>query len=397
MEKILQTDLQNWQLVRHHPIFEGVEDEELVKALPYFRMVISHRGQTLMEEGLDSGTDLYLILQGNLEVIRKADTRPSIDKREFPQHFVIAQLNAGDSIGELSFIKGERRSASVRSLTESVLLGLSPIDLLKLEGQHPGISSRMMKNMVGYVGDRLKRTSDNEVRALKLELQSSIEKSKSNLFFSYVICLLCVYNVTLKITANYSTDANRTSIVSAMIAVVFGVVLYFMTKQSKLPLRNYGITFKGWKPALKESLGWSAIIIVALVIAKWTLVRTVVKYQDLPVFDFDINRQYLMFNFFLYGLHCPIQEFVARGVLQSSLSRFFTGKNVILRAILVSNALFSATHIHVMGGFLAFIVFVPGLFWGWLYSKHSNLVGVSISHLLVGWTALFFLNLESLF
>jgi len=81
----------------------------------------------------------------------------------------------------------------------------------------------------------------------------------------------------------------------------------------------------------------------------------------------------------------------------SRSDRSALGRNVTVRAILVSNALFSATHVHMMSGLLGVIVFIPGLFWGWLYARQGNLIGVSISHLFVGWTALFFLNLESLF
>ena len=397
MEKIVTNDQQIWQLARRHPIFDGIPDDDLRKVLPFFRVVFTQSGQTLIEEGLDHGTDLYLILEGKLEVMKRTDTPSSVDDHRFPEQFVIAQINAGDSIGELSFVKGEGRSASVKSLTNAMLLGLSPLDLLRLEGQNPGMSSRIMKNMVGYVGDRLKRTSDNEVRALKLELQNSIEKSNANLFFSYVICLLCVYNVTLRLTATYATDVNGSSLVSALIVIVFSGVLYLMTRKSRLPLRKYGLTMRNWRPAVKESLAWSAIVIVGLIAAKWTLIHTVERYKDLTLFDFDLGRRYIVFNFLLYGLHCPIQEFVARGVLQSSLSRFFTSGNTTLRAILVSNALFSAVHIHVMSGLLAIVVFVPGLLWGWLYSRHPTLIGVSISHLLIGWTALFFLNFESLF
>jgi CRP-like cAMP-binding protein len=397
MQKEVNADPQSWQLIRTHPIFHGIEDDDLLKALSYFRPVAYQKGEVLMEEGLDSGTDLYLILEGRLEVIKKSDTAVALPKNEIPEQFVIAQLNAGDSIGELSFVKGDRRSASVKSLTKSTLLGLRPIDLLKLEADYPGTSTRMMKNMVGYVGDRLKRTTENEVKALRTELEHSLQKSKANLFFSYVICLLCVYNLTLQLTGNFASDANRASIASAIIVITFGLVLYLMTRQSRLPLYSYGLTTKNWKPALKESMLWSVVIIGILVLTKWILIKNIGRYQNLPLIDFDLNKKYLGFNFILYALHCPIQEFVARGVLQSSLARFFTGKNITLRAVLVSNALFSATHIHVMGGLLGVIVFVPGLFWGWLYSRQETLVGISISHLLIGWTALFFLNLESLF
>lgn len=388
---------QTWQLIRHHPIFHGLNDDEVLNALPYFKSVVCQKGKTLMEEGLDNGSDLYLVLEGRLEVIKKNQADTQLANHAGPDQFIIAQVNAGESIGELSFIKGDGRSASVRSLTKSILLSLSPLDLIKLEEQSPRTSTVMMKNLMAYVSDRLRQTSQNEVRALRLELGHSLQKSKTNLFFSYVICLLCFYNLTFHITSNFARDVQRTSLVSAVIVITFGLVLYLMTRQSGLPMESYGITMRNWKPALKESLLKSVLIIAVMVLAKWILIENIEKYQGLPLFDFDLQREYLAFNFLLYGLHCPIQEFVARGALQSSLARFFTGKNITLRAILVSNVLFSATHIHVMGGFLGLIVFVPGLFWGWLFAKHQNLIGVSASHLLIGWTALFFLNLESLF
>lgn len=397
MVSILNPDAETWKRIRDHPIFYGINDEEVRNTLPYFRLVTSQRGEVFMEEGLDTSMDLFLILEGKLEVLKNADKEDHFSGKEINQQFVIAQLKAGDSIGELSFIKGDPRSATIKSLTKSVLLGLNPRDLLKLESEYPGITTRMMKNMVGYVGERLKRTSENEVKALKIELQNSILKSKANLFFSYVIGLLCVYNLTLHFSTSLAQDVNGASYISGVIIVIFSVVLFLMIRQSKLPLKNYGLTTKYWKLALKESLMWSGLIVLAMICAKWILINNVAKYQDLPLFDFDLTRKHLAFNFLLYGLHCPLQEFIARGVLQGSLQRFFSGKHVTVRAIVVSNALFSATHVHMLGGLLGIIVFVPGLFWGWLYTRHENLIGVSISHILIGSTALFFLNLESLF
>ena len=87
-------------------------------------------------------------------------------------------------------------------------------------------------------------------------------------------------------------------------------------------------------------------------------------------------------------------------IIVDSREYSFRGNDKIqtwINSNLVSNALFSATNVHMMSGLLGVIVFIPGLFWGWLYARQGNLIGVSISHLFVGWTALFFLNLESLF
>lgn len=392
-------DAETWQLIRSHALFDRIGDDELNSILPHFRLVHLQANEIFIEEGQDTD-DLYLVLSGSLDVIKKAeDSGDRVLVGEIDKRFTIARLAAGDTIGELSFIKGTPRSATVKSVTTAILLGLGPRELSKLEAEHPRASSALMKNILGYVGNRLIQTSTNQVQALKVELQNSILNSKSNLFFSYVIGLLCVYNLTIHLITNLSNDVHRASIISAVIIVIFSGVLILMIRQSKLPVRIFGLTTRNWKPAVSESLIWTAIIIAALVAAKWTLITNVDRYRHLPLFDFDPSSQqgYLALNFVLYGLHSPVQEFIARGVLQGSLQHFFTGRNITFRAIVVSNALFSATHVHLLSGMLAIIVFIPGLFWGWLYSRHENLIGVSISHVLIGWTALFFLNLESLF
>lgn len=394
---VTRIDSETWTSIRNHTAFSGINDEEIKVILPFFKMVNLKPGEFLIEEGCDASSDLYLVLNGNLDVIKEAEVKKETHVWDITSEFTIARLTDGDAIGELSFVKGGPRAASIKCSTKSVLLSLDPKHLTTLEAEYPRACSQMMKNMLGYVGERLKETSANEVNALKIELQNSVLNSKANLFFSYIIGLLCVYNLAIHTITNLSMDVNRASIISAALIVMFSAVLVFMIRQSKLPIQFFGLTTKNWKPALKESLLWSVVIIVALLFIKWMLIQYVPKYHGLTLLGFDPKQKYLAFNFVLYGLHSPIQEFIARGVLQGSLQHFFRGKNVTLRAIIISNALFSATHVHLLGGLLGVIVFVPGLFWGWLYSRQENLIGVSISHILIGWTGLFFLNLESLF
>jgi CRP-like cAMP-binding protein/membrane protease YdiL (CAAX protease family) len=396
---VTEINAEAWIQIRSHPVFHKITDDDLRSILPFFRQLVLPAHEFLIEEGHNASADLYIVMQGQLDVIKVADnahgeSQPWIDTKEF----VIARLTAGDTIGELGFVKGVPRSATIRSTAESLLLGLDSNHLGRLETEYPKACGLMMKNILGYVAERLKQTSSNEVNALRIELQNSVLTSKANLFFSYIIGLLCVYNLAINTITNLSVDTNRASIISALIIVIFCAGLVFMIRQSKLPVWFFGLTTRNWKPAVKESLVWSAIIIAIMIAVKWLLITYVPKYNHLTVFSFDLAHQkYLAFNFALYGLHSPVQEFIARGVLQGSLQHFFRGRNVTFRAIIISNALFSATHVHLLGGMLGVIVFIPGLFWGWLYSRHGNLIGVSISHILVGWTALFFLNLESLF
>jgi len=391
--------LEKTNVTRSHPVFALLGDDEYGVVIQYFKQVRLAVNEWLMEEGHASSIDLYLVCSGKLEVVRRTVAKP-LERLawETPAEFSVATLEYGDFLGELSFVKGVPRAASIRCVAPALLLSLSPADFARMEAEHPRAAGHLMKNLLGNVGERLKKTTDNEVSALKVELQSSLVRSKANLFFSYVIGLLCVYNLAVQGLINLSMDTNRASLISAGTILVFCGVLIVMIRQSGLPIHLFGLTTRGWKPAVSEAMTWTAVIVVALIGIKWALVTYVPRYQHLPVFGFDpVHTKYLAFNFALYGLHSPVQEFIARGVLQGSLQHFFKGHHVTWRAILISNALFSATHVHLLGGLRGLVVFIPGLFWGWLYSRNENLIGVSISHLIIGWTALFFLNLETLF
>jgi hypothetical protein len=96
----------------------------------------------------------------------------------------------------------------------------------------------------------------------------------------------------------------------------------------------------------------------------------------------------------LYIALTPLQEFLARGALQAPLEQVFTGRYRSLQANIVANLLFSVFHEH-LGLAFSLMVLVPGLFWGWLFSRQKTLVGVSISHAILGTYGLYFLNFHA--
>jgi membrane protease YdiL (CAAX protease family) len=89
------------------------------------------------------------------------------------------------------------------------------------------------------------------------------------------------------------------------------------------------------------------------------------------------------------------QEFTARGALQSPLQRFLVGPHSRALAIVIANALFTASHLYLSATF-AVIAMIPGFLWGWLYARHGTLVAPIVSHALIGWWALFVLGFDRL-
>jgi membrane protease YdiL (CAAX protease family) len=97
-----------------------------------------------------------------------------------------------------------------------------------------------------------------------------------------------------------------------------------------------------------------------------------------------------------YSAFVPLQELVARAGLQGTLQHFApTPPNTVnWKAILISNLLFSAAHAFI-GFWFCVAAFVPGIFWGWMFAKQRSLIGVTVSHIMVGVWALFVLGVRS--
>lgn len=87
--------------------------------------------------------------------------------------------------------------------------------------------------------------------------------------------------------------------------------------------------------------------------------------------------------FWTYTLLAPLQEFLMRGVLQSSVERILSGRHRTAWAVVTTAVLFGACHTTYSVPF-ALITVGAGLVWGWLYTRHRNLAGITLSHIIVG-------------
>ncbi len=111
----------------------------------------------------------------------------------------------------------------------------------------------------------------------------------------------------------------------------------------------------------------------------------------------SVNWLYYVPGAGAYVLFCPAQELCSRCAIQAPLYEFVDDSPLRrhLTAILISNLLTAGVHIH-LGLGMAFMAFLPGLFWGWLFVRHRSIVGVSISHAMIGAYSIFALNIEGL-
>ncbi|HET7839741.1 MAG TPA: CPBP family intramembrane glutamic endopeptidase, partial [Rectinemataceae bacterium] len=174
---------------------------------------------------------------------------------------------------------------------------------------------------------------------------------------------------------------------------------------SGYPPSAFGLTLRGAGRVILEAIGWTLPLIALLVAFKLVLILFVPGFRGRGLIDpADLVARlgkgelglYLLF-LLLYTLFSPIQEFIARGCIQSSFRNFLPDtRRSIWISIILSNLLFSMAHSHLNLGF-AIVAFVPGLFWGWMYERQRSLLGVCVSHVLLGDLAIYVLGFSSSF
>ena len=109
--------------------------------------------EVLVKEG-PSDNHLYVILEGDLAVIKNAGT----DAAE-----TLFTLGAGDLVGELSFIDGTARYASLVAVDNAKVLGLEREKLESLLTSHPQIVYRVMRAILRTVHQIQRRLSIQSV------------------------------------------------------------------------------------------------------------------------------------------------------------------------------------------------------------------------------------------
>lgn len=106
-------------------------------------------GEVLVREG-DVDDHLYVIASGVVGIIKAAGTENEL---------TLNTVRPGDVVGELSFLDGATRYASLVAMSSSRVLGLSRSDLEGLLDRNPQLVYRVMRAIVRVVHDIQRRLS----------------------------------------------------------------------------------------------------------------------------------------------------------------------------------------------------------------------------------------------
>lgn len=132
------------EVLDNSPLFKGMTSYQVRKAILISELNEFPAGTRLIEQGT-MGSSMYLVVSGELEVVRRDEGG---ERR-------LALLKPGDVLGEIGFIRATRRTADVRALGAVSVLRF---DRDKLENDlrfFPGIVAMLNFNISCILGQRL--------------------------------------------------------------------------------------------------------------------------------------------------------------------------------------------------------------------------------------------------
>lgn len=339
------------------------------------------KDEFILNEG-DQSDSVFLILEGSVDIQKQSTLSKNWHK--------LAELGAGDFLGEIALLDKQPRSASAKATEDSVLYELSTNHLESLSSETRQLSDIVKVNLTEIISQRLRKTNEKALKTLESQLKEEKARSAMGVIVSWLFGGICCYVYALRMISYLSSVLETTTFVSVPILIFFTVLVLFIIKSSGYAYNMFGLTTKGWKKSVVEGVLFSIPVMILIVFGKWLYITYGDTTNTVPMFYLGFSKQSmgtLIFSTIAYSLFSPIQEFIARGGIQSAFKALLISKHKSWIAIIIANLMFSMTHLHISTG-IALVVFIPGLFWGWLYNRHETLIGVCVSHLLIGLFAL---------
>ena len=239
------------------------------------------------------------------------------------------------------------------------------------------------ENIAKFEAKRVKIANERYVSILKKREDHHL---RARAEFSRVFILtVAVLGIVVLMNRLLNTRLQTIDIYSKKFSWTYLLVLVtpflYLLKRSNSSISAFGITSKRWKQSTLEGV---TITVAGMVLMSFGgLTFSIIK--EIPITNLIVFNVYNP-KLLLYLPHTFLQEFMIRGVIQTSLQKFFKDEKGH-SSIGVSSLIFGTLHFHY--GILAFIVtFLSSIVFGYIYMRHKNIIGVSIIHFTLGTMAI---------
>jgi len=369
-------------LMKGTEFFRNCSDDDLDALAHRTQFRTFAAGEKIVREG-DVAADIFIVAEGEASVWKEGAASGQ---------FHIATLRPGDSFGEMALLDPGTRSATVQA-EDAVRAIVIPIaDIVHLAESRPTFVHALV-GLARLVASRLRQSNSTAVESLDRALAEERTRTTMGRFTFMLIVTYSLYTWILGTATQMKDALGRSEFITVpAIIIITGILTWFMKTTGYGPA-FFGITLRNWQRQVVESILFTIPVMALCVGLKALLMVTVPSMEGVPLIQMlgggTANLPASVFNPWLtlaYIVFAPFQELIYRGSLQGALAHFLTGPWRTWLAIIGSNIIFSAAHLYISPG-LSISAFFAGVFWGWMYARHKSLVGVSISHVILGFWA----------
>ncbi len=233
---------------------------------------------------------------------------------------------------------------------------------------------------------RLERALEEIRRKNSAIEEASRIRAEFGTMASFIVIVLSLYAIALAFMQDVAkVDINMRRVFVESISFGFlllqiGLAAVFLMKH-KLRPQDYGWTLRNWRRAIAESRGFAGLAFVALVGVKALLIRYSPDFHNAPLLAWSYWGGWTSVAAYLFV--APTQELIGRGLLQNSIEKFLTGARRTLLAIVLTSVQFGVVHLH-FSFWTGIMAMLSGLLFGAIFARQRTLLGVSISHFILG-------------
>lgn len=123
--------------------------EQLLRVAQHFKAVHANKGESILHEGFHD-TSLAVIAKGSVDIVKK-------DSHE--NNRTLTNIGTGKTLGEMSFVDGEPRSANCVAAADTVVLVMTKAEFEKLVESCPKLACRLLMQISKTLSQRLRKTS----------------------------------------------------------------------------------------------------------------------------------------------------------------------------------------------------------------------------------------------
>lgn len=138
-----------YSLLKSSAFFSDFEDEEMKILSRWCRAYSADTGCVVLNEG-DKSNCLCIILEGSINIFKNLPN---------DEQLKIAEVNDGESIGEMGIIDGEPFSVSAIASVNSTVLLISSEDFQDIVNQHQELGNKLLWKLSKILTSRLRDTT----------------------------------------------------------------------------------------------------------------------------------------------------------------------------------------------------------------------------------------------